>query len=81
MKNRPVVPLTSFLSKSFLWSLQVDFSQKKFFFKSNWFDVVFYADSEYDIHFAINLSYNGAKGQIRTILSLGVSCLISPDIR
>jgi hypothetical protein len=57
------------------------FHKKNFLFKSNWFDVVFYADSEYDIYFAINSSYNGAKEQIATILSFDVSFLTLPDIR
>jgi len=69
-------------SKENWWGVpQVDFSQKNFLFKSNWFDVVFYADSEYDIYFAINSSYNGAKDQIATILSFDVSFLTLPDIR
>ncbi len=82
MKNRPVVPLTSFLSKNYpVVPYRSNFHKKKFLFKSNWFDVVFYADSEYDIYFAINSSYNGAKDQIATILSFDVSFLTLPDIR
>jgi hypothetical protein len=41
----------------------------------------FYADSEYDIDFVLNSSYNDAQSQIRTLLSQGVSFVILPDIR
>jgi len=59
------IPLRPFSHKTLPGvSYRSIFDRKFFFVKYIWIDVIFIADSEYDICFALTLSYNAEKYQI-----------------
>ncbi len=64
-KNRPVVPLRTFLAKIFaVVPSRSIFRENIFHSKENCMNAIFCADSKYAVYFAINLSYSGKNCQI-----------------